>query len=287
MPDRPSRTLAALVALGTIAPAGLAPAAPQSASTSTQFQVSTPGFPDPRHAVNADVLLDRIVFADGAIVEASSFVYPAEIRQFAYSGTTGNFRTVNGSDASVGLAGSHRLEACDGNAASISLNDLRLFPAKLRDSFGNRNLNNRSEIKNNTSFSMTVALATRVWDSNFELDERPELFIFEEQGNSVVRVQACTELGELVGNAVEIRAVDLRSISPSKVWVGRFGTNGLPISGSYELKVAAIDLTELGVTSVKWLRITNTLSGGNGSADLKIVAVDTSPGSGPPTMLFD
>jgi len=248
---------------------------------------STPGYSDPRQAFNADVLLDRIEFPDGVVVESPQFVFPAEVKQLGYSGTLGCFRTVNGLAASVGLPGCHRLEACDGNAASISINDMKLFPAKLKQTIANNNMNNRTELKANVSFSMTIPLATRVWDSNFEVDERPEIFIFEEQGNSVLKIQACTETGSLLGTPVEIRAVNLVSALPDKIWVGRFTSGGLPASGSYELKYAAVDLTQLGVTSVKWLRITNAGTGGNGSADMKILAVDTSPGPAAQTMTFD
>jgi hypothetical protein len=264
-----------------------APALAQNSDTPIRLLYSTPGFSDSRQAINSDVLLDRIEFPDGAVVESPQFVFPAEVRQLGYSGTVGCFRTVNGLAASVGLPGCHRLEACDGNASTISVNDLKLFPAKLKQTLANNNLNNRTELKANVQFSMTVSLTTRVWDSNFEFDPRPELFIFEEQGNSVLRVQACTETGSLLGTPVEVRAVDLRSVVPDKIWVGRFTSAGQPAAGPYELKVATIDLTQLGVTSVKWLRITNVGSGGNGSADVKLLAVDTSPGPAAQTMTFD
>lgn len=270
-----------------LAPILVAAGAAHGQSTPMRLLYSTPGFSDPRQAINSDVLLDRIEFGDGVIVESPQFVYPAEVKQLGYSGTVGCFRTVNGLAASTGLPGCHRLEACDGNASTISVNDLKLFPAKLKQTFASNNLNNRTELKSNVQFSMTVSLATRVWDSNFELDQRPELFIFEEQGNSVLKVQACTETGSLLGTAVEIRAVDLASVLPEKVWVGRFTSAGQPSSGPYELKVATVDLTQLGVTSLKWLRITNTGSGGNGSADVKLLAVDTSPGPAAQTMTFD
>ena len=265
----------------------LAASAASAQTTPVRLLYSTPGYSDPRQAFNADILLDRIEFADGVVVESPQFIFPAEVRQFGYSGTVGCFRTVNGLAASVGLPGCHRLEACDGNATTISVNDMKLFPAKLKQTIANNNLNNRTELKSSVSFSMTIPLATRVWDSNFELDGRPELFIFEEQGNSVLKVQACSETGALLGTPVEIRAVNLVSALPEKIWVGRFTTGGLPASGSYELKYATIDLTQLGVTSVKWLRITNSGTGGNGSADLKVLAVDTSPGPAAQTMTFD
>ncbi len=52
-----------------------------------------------------------------------------------------------------------------------------------------------------------------------------------------------------------------------------------------------VDLNELGVPHVKYLRIRSVLStgpgGGNSSADFKIFAVDTSPASAAQTLSFD
>lgn len=276
-----ARSLAGLVAT-------LAVAAPLAAQSSNpQLFVSTPGFSNPQQALNADVLLDRIVFPDGVTVESPQFIFPAEVRQLGYSGTVNCFRTVNGLASSVGLSGCHRLEACDGNAASISVNDMKLFPAKLKQTIGTNNLNNRVEIRSNVQFSMTVPLATRIWDSNFEQDQRPELFVFCERSGSVLRIQACADDGALLGTAVEVRTTNLQGAMPATIWVGRFTTAGLPASTAYPLRYAAIDLTQLGVTSLKNLRITNVGNGGTSVADMKIIAVDTSPGPAAQTMTFD
>ena len=71
-------------------------------------------------------------------------------------------------------------------------------------------------------------------------------------------------------------------------WVGRWGQNGQPQSGTYEAKCCAIDLSRLGVTSTRYFKITTAVSGGGeASADLKILAVDTSPGPAAQTMTFD
>jgi hypothetical protein len=92
----------------------------------------------------------------------------------------------------------------------------------------------------------------------------------------------------LSGTLVEVRAVDIASINPTKVWVGRWGQDGSPQSGTYELKMASLDLSRLGVTHLKWFRITTQVQGGGeASADLKIVAVDTSPAPAAQTMTFD
>jgi hypothetical protein len=252
------------------------------------IHVATPGYDNARHAVVADVLLDRIVFADGVEVGPSSFIYPAEIRGVEYGGPIRRLRTINGPLATVGPAGVAYIEFGDGEDESVSSEDLLAFGDRMETSWANPNLNNRVHLHAQTTYSFTVGLETEVWDSNFGADQRPELFIFEDQGNSVMTIQPLDEDLEPVGTPVEVRATDIRSISPSKVWVGRFGMDGEPQSGTYELKMFAIDLSRLGVTHMRWFRITNRISGGGeASADLKIIAVDTSPAPAAQTMTFD
>jgi hypothetical protein len=253
-----------------------------------RFFVATPGFANPRDAVHADVLIDRVVYPDGTTIETDRFIFPADVVDMSYAGPIRAFRTMNGPDATVGIPGVAYIEAQDGVPGNISLQDRLLFCDRVEATLGNVNLNDRVHLAAQTSYGFVVSLGTRVWDNSFSLDERPELFIFEEQGNSVLTVQALGDQLQPVGTPVEIRAVDIRSIQPTKVWVGRFGNNGLPQSGTYELKVASIDLNSLGVTSVKYLRITNAVTGGGEmSTDFKLLAIDTSPAEAAQTMAFD
>jgi len=271
-------------------PSGSQGSTPQSGTARPQVVVSTPGYANPRDAVGADVLLSSVSFADGVTVGPGHFVYAGSILHLYYAGPTGALRVQNGPLATVGAPGVSYIEAQDLQTSSVSSLDCLYFCQKVDQTFENPNLNNRIDLKgaNGLEFSITVALESRVFDSHLELDNRPELFIFEEQGNSVMTVQALNDLLLPVGTPVEIRAVDLASIQPSKVWVGRVATDGAMLSGAHELMLKAIDLTSLGVPNVKYLRITNRLSGGGQTAtDFKVIGVDTSPAYAPPTMGFD
>ena len=250
--------------------------------------VRTPGFEDARDAVNADVLLDRIDFADGTSVSSAQFIYPNEVLNMQYNGPIDRFRRQNGAHAAVGPSGIAYIDDLDGNGSSVSDQDLALFADQMELVWGNNNLNNRCLLQSQAGYSFIVGLRTRIWDSNWASDTRPELFVFEDQGNSVMTIQALSDALEPVGTPVEVRAVDLVSIQPSKVWVGRWNQNGQPQSGTYEAKLCAIDLSRLGVTSGRYFKITTQIStGGEASADLKILAVDTSPGPAAQTMTFD
>lgn len=283
-------SLAATISL--IAPRSAA-TSPSSGSSSgsgslPRLVVRTPGFERSRDAVNADVLLDRIEFADGTSVSSAQFIYPGEVLDMQYNGPIDRFRQQNGANASVGPAGIAYIDDLDGNGESVSPQDLSLFADQMELVWGNNNLNNRCLLQSQAGYSFVVGLRTRIWDSNWAADDRPELFVFEDQGNSVMTIQALTDNLEPVGTPVEVRAVDLVSIQPEKVWVGRWNQNGLPQSGTYEAKLCAIDLSRLGVTSGRYFRITTRIStGGEASADLKILAVDTSPGPAAQTLTFD
>ena len=282
--------LAALViAPGTgAAPSGSSESGSGSSSTLPRLIVSTPGFSNARDAVNADVLLDRIEFPDGTSVSSAQFIYPSEVRDMQYNGPIDRFRRQNGANATVGPTGIAYIDDLDGDGTSVSPQDLTLFADQMELVWGNNNLNNRCLLQSQAGYSFVVGLRTRIWDSNWGPDTRPELFVFEDQGNSVMTIQALSDELQPVGTPVEVRAVDLVSIQPNKVWVGRWNQNGQPQSGTYEAKLCGIDLSRLGVSSGRFFRISTQISGGGeASADLKIMAVDTSPGPAAQTMTFD
>lgn len=293
------RTLLATAVFGGLAAVVLMPSASGLASSASGSNGSpgsalpylytlTPGYSNPRDAVNKDVLLDRIVFQDGTVVQQAQFIYPASVSDMLYNGPIDRFRRQNGALATVGPPGIAYIDDLDGDGSSVSQQDRDLFCNEMATVWGNNNLNNRILLQSQAGYSFIVGLRTRIWDSNWGSDNRPELFVFEDQGNSVMTIQALTDDLEPVGTPVEVRAVDLVSIQPNKVWVGRWNQNGQPQSGTYEAKLCAIDLSRLGVTSGRFFRITTSISsGGEASADLKIIAVDTSPGPAAQTMTFD
>ena len=281
------RILAAALAASCAMAAGATPPGRPSAANPKVF-VETPGYSNPRDAVNADVLIQSIMFDDGLSVGPEQLRYAGQVLEMGYAGPLSAFRVVNGEQATIGTAGVSYIEVQDNIPASISILDRNLFCQRVENAFANRNLNNRVHLANQAGYSFVIGFESRIWDSHFDTDQRPEILIFEEQGNSVLTVQALNDALQPVGTPVEIRAVDIRSIKPNKVWVGRFNNNGDWQPGAYESKLASIDLTALGVQSVKFLRITTSISsGGEASADLKVVAVDSSPTPAAEPLGFD
>jgi hypothetical protein len=261
-----------------------------NASPRPRIILTTPGYTDSRDAVVADLLVSRIEFTDGVIADGSHIVLPSVVHSFAYQGGHRNLMLVNGPLATVGEPGVTFLADQDLDPNGISLVDRTAFSDRMRTALRNANLNNRLSLTGNssTNLSVIVSFETRLWDSHFSDDQRPEIFIFEEQGNSVLRLEALDENLSPVGSPVEVRAVDLQSIVPSKGWVGRFSNSGALLSGAHEVKVAAIDLSRLGVHHIKHLRISNQIAGGGEtSADFKVMGIDTSPSSAAQTICFD
>jgi len=168
--------------------------------------------------VNRDVLVDRIAFPDGTEVRNLDFVYPGQVLGLTYSGPTGRFRVMNGQFATVGRTGCHYIEAEDLNVSTITDVDRESFCDKIGEALGNNNINNRVHLQDQNGYSFIVSLSTRVWDSHFALDQRPEIFIFEEQGNSVMTIQPLDDQLQDIGTPVEIRAVDIVSIQPNKTF---------------------------------------------------------------------
>ncbi len=281
-------TATALVGSATSVPPGGGGGGSSSGGSRPNIYVTTPGFAVPRDAVFADVLLDRIVFADGVEVPSTAFVYPGQVINVTYNGPIGRLRTQNGPDATIGTHGLNYVESEDGVPSSVSDQDRVMFADRMESAWANPNLNNRIQVQTQAGYGFTVGLQTAIWDSSFADDMRPELFIFEDQGNSVLTIQPLNDELQPVGTATEVRAVNIASINPTKVWVGRWNQDGTPQTGTYELKMYAVDLSRMGVTNLKWFRITTAIAtGGEASADLKIVAVDTSPAPAAQTMTFD
>lgn len=125
------RTLLATAILGATAvcmvvltPQGAASGSSESSGPSSsslpQIYTATPGYSNSRDAVNKDVLLDRIVFADGVTVREDQFIYPASVTNMQYNGPIDRFRRQNGAIATVGPQGVAYIDDLDGDGSSVS-----------------------------------------------------------------------------------------------------------------------------------------------------------------------
>jgi hypothetical protein len=117
--------------------------------------------------VNADVLLDRIEFADGVVVGSSQFVYPTEVSHMQYSGPIDRFRRQDGAQASARPDGDPPTSTTSTatEAACSPQEDLgQLFSDQMEVVWGNNNLDDRILLQSQSGYSFVVGLRTRVWD---------------------------------------------------------------------------------------------------------------------------
>jgi len=143
------------------------PSSGGSNSARPQIHVVTPGFANSRDAVNADVLLDRIVFPDGVEVGHADFVYLGQVLQMTYNGPIDRFRVQNGALATVGPAGISYIEDLDGNGTSVSDADRLLLAQRMELAWANRNLNNRVMLHAQSGNSFVIGLETTILGLKF------------------------------------------------------------------------------------------------------------------------
>lgn len=318
----------------------------QADATLPTIVVFAPSNPsDPHAATNAEIQLQRIIYKDVNIgqgsnqlpVHHSRLVYPMSVSMLSYSGPAGNFRITNGGLASwsgqtvPGQSSTSFNSIVTGNrtqlfleqAATVAANignpnvcetaDYAPFAAAVLACLRNNNLNYRVGLENappSVMFSYELEFQSRVWDSHFTQDTRQELLFFEEQGNSILTVQAM-EGDQLVGNPVVLRSVDLIDLrnclkvsqdsmtavptaisqNAGRVKLGKVRPDGTIDNQGTWAKFYAMDLNELGVAHLKKIRVMSSLpngsGGGNRSAHVKVMAFDTSPAYVAQTMNFD
>jgi hypothetical protein len=146
---------------------------------------------------------------------------------------------------------------------------------RLAESQGDADLGHLVEIPAG-AYSFILEFEQTVHDSEPALDDVGELLVFERgrgAGDSWFLLEAVDEKGQSVGRPQLVGPRELHStVPPSHVRVGRSRTE--------EVGAAAIDLTRLGVPSLRFLRVSSPHLGRNGfvggdiAADLKILAAE-------------
>jgi len=288
---------------------------------------------------------DSNIGQSGTFVEvaANRLIFPSAIGGLEFQGGPGKFRITNGgvapwSGVVPGTIGSgpngagmqftsivndNRTQLFLEQAGSLAPNpagnpnacessDYAPFCQAILGCLRSNNLNYRVGLEQappSVSFTYTIEFESRIWDSHFLPDTRQELLFFEEQGNSILTIQAM-EGDALIGNPVTVQSVtmiDVRnalmvsSTSPTatptpitaqqgRVKLGKVSPNGTIDNQGTWAKFYAMDLNELGVPHLKKIRVRSAIGssgGGNRSAHVKVMAVDTSPAYLAQTMSFD
>ena len=248
-----------------------------SGGSTIEIHVETPGHNAPASAKHADILLQYVTWPDGTAID--EFVYVDAVRDVEYEGPTRKLRVVTGPDSEVGTPGVFDIEDGDGNAGSISTQDVTIFADRILNAWNHNNLNAYVDLRSSSHYSFTVDFESTIRDNSPLEDDVGELIIFEVSGNSIVQIEALDESGQVIGTPVIVGyGNEWKRIAPDRLYVGRYANNGSPRCGSFEYKATGVDLTDLGVMELNTLRISRPTDAGCSDvrADTRIVGVKTS-----------
>ncbi len=238
-----------------------------------EIHVSTPCCSSPYDARHDDLLLQYVAWDDGTI--SDDFIFAAAVRDVEYQGPNGRFRVITGPNCSVGEPGVHDIEDEDGNGGSISELDRAMFAERILNAWNHENLNAYVDLRSSSHYSFTVDFEEVIRDDDPGADDTGELIVFEVAGNSIVKLEALNEAGDVIGQPVIIES--WKRVAPDRLYVGRYTNSGAPRCGSYEYKATGIDLSEFGVNQLTSLRISRPTNSGcaDTRADTRIVGVKT------------
>lgn len=238
-----------------------------------EIHVNTPCCSSPSGAKHDDILLQYVVWEDGTM--SDQFIYAAGVRDVEYDGPNGKFRVITGPNCSVGDPGVHDIEDEDGNGGSISELDKTMFADRILNAWNHENLNAYVDLRSSSHYAFTVDFEEVIRDDSPLADDVGELLVFEVSGNSIVKLEAMNEAGQVIGQPVIIE--DWKRVAPDRLYVGRYTNNGTPRCGSYEYKAIGVDISEFGVTQLMSLRVSRPSNSGcaDTRADTRIIGVKT------------
>ena len=228
-----------------------------------------------------NAILDAVEFPTGDIF--SDFVTAEEVTDFDCPPTYSDlgWSVSTGTACTTAEPGWFMLEDEDGNGVSISDNDRELFNTRILDILNDRNLNSLVHLKDPDA-SFVIKFGELIRDNDPLMDNFGEVLYFERgtgAGNSTAYIQAVDEDGVGLGPIVTIDGDETLPTTP----LATIGTPWAPSMTDQTIGGATIDLTRLGVTTLRYLRVYN----GTSDPDLKIFAVWTQPRVPDPVDIFD
>ncbi|MEE9405063.1 MAG: hypothetical protein V3V20_09220 [Algisphaera sp.] len=222
---------------------------------------------------NGDAFLDAVKMPDGTVY--TEFYRPVVVHDFTYKQGQGkDFMVKGGPLITEGLPGKHVIGHMvkDGSVKKITPADASAFSDLLRDTFANSNLNSLFDIGGaNPDFDFIIEFNIALKDNDPEPDDLGELLYFERGrngGNSWLTIQAVDENGAALGPALAISPYEtLKTSPPVMIWA------------QHDQYVGAveIDISRLGVSETRFLRVRKTLHSDSGWYDPADKAIDYNP----------
>lgn len=236
--------------------------------------------------VQGDANLTSVVYPSGA--QYIFFYKPVAVHDIQYTGTMNDWRVRAGTSTSSGLNGDYLYGAADGNSSDATDEDRDAFASLILRAMQSDNLNQYVDMTSSSNkFSFTIEFEHAVKDNDPDPDDFGELLYFERgagAGNSWLKIQAVDEDGHALGPWLVIQPAETVQTSPVTTVYNSTQTMG----------TTAIDVSRLGVSEVKYLKVSNDVAGesayaggGDMGPDFKFMAVITNHSHLAEVMVFD
>lgn len=213
--------------------------------------------------LEGDAVLNTVEYPSGDVF--INFYKPVNVSDIQYDGNTSHWRVRGGDHSTIGLTDTYKLSS----VGPESFRDLMLT------AFRNNNLNNYLDAGSGIWFSFIIEFDLVVKDNDPDPDDFGEILYFERGsggGNSWLKIQAVDENGAPLGPWLVIGPNETVQTTPVTTVT----------SSGQKVGTTAIDVSRLGVSEFKYLRVSSHLDGepaytggGDTQPDFKIMAVMT------------
>jgi hypothetical protein len=242
------------------------------------FQVKAQILGDGQNNGKNDIRLDEVFFSQNEIYQ--TFIGPSAVTRLGTGSSSVNngLRVVAGTNTSV----SDKVMVLGSGSLKDDEVSNSVFRNQVRDAFNSRNLNwFFDSVVSDPHFCMDVCFQTNPLQNKVFVSERGT-----GGSNSKFTLQALNAHGQVIGNAVKVDPKNRVNTGLQGATYGS-GTNPHP-SGSQEISFYEFDVTDFGVNSISYLRITTpnvSLSSGQDiQPDFKVFG-SAAPVPEPGTML--
>ncbi len=186
-----------------------------------------------------DAVLNTVEYPSGdAFIH---FYKPVDVSDIEYDGNASSWRVRGGDNCTIGLTGYYKLSS----VGLESFHDLMLT------AFRNNNLNNYLDAGSGISFSFIIEFDLVVKDNDPDPDDFGEILYFERgsgNGNSWLKIQAVDENGAPLGPWLVIGPNETVQTTPVTT-----------VKSGQTIGTTAIDVSRLGVSEFKYLRVSNRM----------------------------
>jgi hypothetical protein len=237
------------------------------------FHTSGPATQNPTNN-KMDGMLDAVEYSNGR--KYIFFYEVVDVFDLQYTGDPDLYMVGGCSGVTIGKVGFLEWGDADGDQSDVTPADIDAFREGIVRVLSNRNLNNYIDVAApDLEFSFVIEFDMMVRDNDPDPDDLGELLLFERgihDGNSWITLQAVDSSGVGLAPALLISPHETSATTP-RTYIK---------DTTQQMGGTAIDVSRLGVTEFKYLRVSTTETGdpqfaygGDRNPDFKLMAVMT------------